>query len=372
MTTLILSVFFSISASAYDVEVDGIYYNLNTVEKTAEVTYKELKEENYTGDVIIPSSIKIEEEEYSVNIIGSSAFDGCRNIMSVEIPNSVITIGDCSFFDCLCLTNINIPNSVKSIGKFAFENCYQLRTVSISNSVTNIDLGAFANCTNLSSVTLPNSIEFIALSTFSGCSSLKSVDIPTSVTTIDSEAFKGCVSLTSITLPTSVVSIGDGAFSGCSNIISVIIPKFVNFISSYAFENCSSLSDFFCYPEHLPFTWDYVFEGTNIEQATLHVPTSAIEAYKTTEPWSRFGKIVAIEGTEDIKSIKDRGISIQSAGGFINISGLDNNEKVDFYGVDGKALGSAKSIDGSVSFSAKQGSVVVAKIGKESVKIIVE
>ena len=59
-----------------------------------------------------------------------------------------------------------------------------------------------------------------------------------------------------------------------------------------------------------------------------------------------------------------RGIAIQSAGGFINISGLDNNEKIDFFAVDGKALGSAKSIEGSVSFSAKQGTVVVAKIGK--------
>ena len=67
-----------------------------------------------------------------------------------------------------------------------------------------------------------------------------------------------------------------------------------------------------------------------------------------------------------------RGIAIQSAGGFINISGLDNNEKVCFYGIDGKTLGSAKSIDGSVSFSAKQGTVVVANIGKESIKIVME
>ncbi len=78
-----------------------------------------------------------------------------------------------------------------------------------------------------------------------------------------------------------------------------------------------------------------------------------------------------LEG-DNINNVSMRGIAIQSAGGFINISGLDNNEKVDFYGVDGKTLGSAKSIDGNVSFSAKQGSVVVAKIGKESVKIAVE
>ena len=67
-----------------------------------------------------------------------------------------------------------------------------------------------------------------------------------------------------------------------------------------------------------------------------------------------------------------RSIAIQSAGGFINISGLDNNEKVSFYGIDGKMLGSAKSIDGNVSFSAKKGSIVVAKIGKVNVKIAVK
>ena len=71
----------------------------------------------------------------------------------------------------------------------------------------------------------------------------------------------------------------------------------------------------------------------------------------------------SLEG-DNINNVAMRGIAIQSAGGFINISGLDNNEKIDFFGVDGKALGSAKSIDGSVSFSAKQGTVVVAKIGK--------
>ena len=67
-----------------------------------------------------------------------------------------------------------------------------------------------------------------------------------------------------------------------------------------------------------------------------------------------------------------RGIAIQSAGGFINISGLDNNEKVSFYGIDGKMLGSATAINGTTSFAAQSGSIVVAKIGKEIVKIAVK
>ena len=80
----------------------------------------------------------------------------------------------------------------------------------------------------------------------------------------------------------------------------------------------------------------------------------------------------SLEGA-GINNASMRGIAIQSAGGFVYISGLDNNiETVSFYALDGKTLGTAKSIDGNVSFSAKKGSIVVVKIGKENVKIAVK
>lgn len=74
----------------------------------------------------------------------------------------------------------------------------------------------------------------------------------------------------------------------------------------------------------------------------------------------------------NINTTKTRGVVIQSAGGFITLSGLDTNERVDFYAIDGAALGSATATDGTATFSAKSGTIVVAKIGKESVKIAVE
>ena len=158
----------------------------------------------------------------------------------------------------------------------------------------------------------------------------------------------------------------------CSGLTSITIPNSVTSIGDEAFAKCSNLENVYCYAEKIRYADDDIFSDSYIEYATLHVPSSAISYYQTTEPWSGFGTIKAIEGTEGIESVEARGIAIQSAGGFINISGLDNNETVSFYGIDGKSLGSATAINGTTSFAAQSGSIVVAKIGKESIKIAVK
>ena len=56
----------------------------------------------------------------------------------------------------------------------------------------------------------------------------------------------------------------------------------------------------------------------------------------------------------------------------VNSIGLDNNEKVSFYGIDGKSLGIATAINGTTSFAAQSGSIFLAKIGKENIKIAVK
>ena len=123
MSTLLLSVFFAVSSSAYDAEVDGIYYNLNKIGKTAEVTYREEGKASYSGSIEIPSSVVIKEVEYKIASIEDWAFSYCSGLTSITIPNSVTSIGNYAFWDCYGLTSVTIPNSVPSIGDFVFYYC---------------------------------------------------------------------------------------------------------------------------------------------------------------------------------------------------------------------------------------------------------
>ncbi len=274
------------------VTINGIAYELNG--KTATV----VSGGNYTGTIVIPSSVTYKSVTYSVTSIGNSAFRGCSGLTSVTIPNSVtsigswafyycsgltsvtipnrvISIGNEAFYECSGLTSVTIPNSVTSIGEWAFYGCSGLTSVTIPNSVTSIGHDAFYGCSGLTSVTIPNSVTSIGYGTFWRCSSLTSVTIGNGVTSIGAYAFHGCISLNSIIvesgntvydsrnncnaiietasntlivgcqstiIPNSVTSIGEGAFYGCSGMTSITIPNSVTSIGDEAFNGCTGLT----------------------------------------------------------------------------------------------------------------------------------
>ena len=74
----------------------------------------------------------------------------------------------------------------------------------------------------------------------------------------------------------------------------------------------------------------------------------------------------------DINTAETRGVMATSANGFVTLSGLNTDEQVSFYATDGRELGTVKAIDGTAHFAAQSGTVVIAKIGKESLKIAVK
>ena len=84
------------------VEINGIYYNLNECEKTAEVTENPNK---YSGAVSIPETVTYNGITYSVTSIGDRAFNECSGLKSVNIPGSVTCIGRAAFQGCSGLTS---------------------------------------------------------------------------------------------------------------------------------------------------------------------------------------------------------------------------------------------------------------------------
>ena len=300
-------------ASADAVEINGIYYNLVSKIKEAEVTQNPNK---YTGNIVIPEKVTYENVEYSVTSIGNSAFYGCYGLTSVTIPNSVTSIGESAFSYCSGLkkvivkdiaawcgikfgssdsnplyyakhiysdenteiTNLIIPNSVTSIGESAFQGCSSLTSVTIPNSVTSIGYWAFSECSGLTSVTIPNSVTSISDGVFYNCSGLTSVTIPNSVTSIGNLAFSGCSGLTSFTIPNSVTSISDGVFYGCSSLTSITIPNSVKSIGEYAFQNCKNLA-VVSLPEDLYMIKRNTFGGCN-KLKSIVIPSSVQYIYQ--------------------------------------------------------------------------------------------
>lgn len=243
LTAMLLSM---LTASAYDFEYNGMYFNIiSTADLTCAITYKDDNYNTYAGNVTIPSEVEYKGRTLTVTKIGNGAFSGCSSLTSVIIPNSVTEIGSSAFCRCTSLTSVNIPNSVTEIGSSAFYKCTSLTAVSIPNSVTIIDWSAFRDCSNLTSVNLPNSVTEIGSSAFANCTSLTSVNIPDSVIIIGKFAFDGCSTLTAVNIPNSVKNIDISAFQNCTNLKSLEFEKGENqlTIKGGCFSNDKSLTD---------------------------------------------------------------------------------------------------------------------------------
>ena len=180
--------------------VDGIYYGLNSNTKQAIVT---AGEKQYSGNVIIPSTVTFNDTEYSVTSIGSYAFSSCSGLTSITIPNSVTSIGYGAFQNCSSLTSVTIPNSVTSIGSNAFYDC---------NGLTSVHITDIAAWCKISFDSYSSNPLYYAKHLFMDGKEITDLVIPDGVTSIHGYAFYGCLGMKSLTIPNSVKSIGSNVF----------------------------------------------------------------------------------------------------------------------------------------------------------------
>ena len=306
-----------LSAWAYDVELDGIFYNLDKENKTASVASY-----SYKGAVVIPETISVDGKAYTVTSLGENCFSGCWSLKSITIPNSVTRIGEYCFSSCGGLESIvvesgntvydsrencnaiietatntmlsgcrntTIPNSVTSLGDGCFSGCSGLTSITIPSSVTSLGHNCFWGCSGLTSITIPNSVTSLGNGCFWFCSGLTSITIPNSVTRLGNDCFGDCSGLTSITIPNSVTSLGEWCFYECTGLTSITIPNSVTSLGRYCFDCCLGLTEVHANRETPPATGYDIFHACNSLQ-TIYVPTGASANYDI-DPWNAY-KIV--------------------------------------------------------------------------------
>jgi hypothetical protein len=372
----------------------------------------------------------------SVTSLGASCFWDCSGLTSIAIPSSVTSLGNSCFSYCRGLTSITIPSSVTSLGDYCFNGCSGLTSITIPSSVTSLGESCFRDCRGLTSITIPSSVTSLGESCFSGCSGLTSITIPSSVTSLGYDCFKGCRGLTSITIPSSVTSLGGACFDDCQKLETVyfegkycrsdyadlyipttsIIKVPTEYLQGYksAFgpnyqyiyawnpdetgddnkpvTQCSTPSIsyesgklmFAC--ETTGAKYHYTITDTDIKSDALsengEVSLSAaynISVYATADGYKASNKAEAtlywinanLDTGTNINMVKTRGVVASAHDGIITLSGLDNDEVVKFYATDGKYLGSTVAANGAASFAVNE-SLVIAKVGKDSMKIAVK
>lgn len=324
--TILLAFYLAIGCfgvSAYDFEVDGLCYNLVSMDNKTVCLVRGAS--NYSGDLIIPGSIQVGSYTFAVDSIADNACSSSYGITSITICEGVKKIGKKAFYSINWnrVNYIKFPKSLEFINDQAFEcmvptkvyiadiaSWCKVRFYSstsnplhlsvnmerdfgtgicllyigenhvsdliIPENVTQINSTSFAE-SNLNSVSFPGTINNATgfrgsyikyayfeegvdtISGFTSCKNLVSVSIPRSVSLIGSYSFSGCTSLSQLLLNDGLTTIHNNTFSGCTSLPRVVFPETIRQIQNNAFQNCSELKSI--YLPNVEYIGYYAFDG---------------------------------------------------------------------------------------------------------------
>lgn len=243
LKTRIISAFIVLSASmptahAFDFEIGGVYYNIAGNQKSVTVTYGDLSNPTYQGDVFIPNEVTYRMVTYPVKAIDDLAFFYCQDITSVRIPDAVTQIGSQAFSHCVNLSAIQLPEKLQRLGDYSFENCESITEITIPAATTQIGFAAFTYCRALEKFsvdeanplfaavdgvlmtkTIKNLIQYPAAKTDSEFS------IPETVTTIPDGAFSPQPYLRKISIGPALTKITEGLFAECQSLQDIDVDS---------------------------------------------------------------------------------------------------------------------------------------------------
>lgn len=221
--------------------------------------------------------------------IGQGAFCGCP-VYDLKFPPTLQTIGSVAFSKAEALQKVDFADcvSLQEIGESAFSYAPILKEIDLSGCDRLTKIGGWAFCgdwvesklrvvvigqrlvpSGLEKICFPASLEEIGYSAFKACRKLQKADMTAcnELRKIEESAFERCDRLPEISFPPSLTGLGEKAFAGCVSLLSVTSKALTP-----------------------PVTGDNVFEGVDLNSASLILPYQTKAAYLAAPVWNAFKK----------------------------------------------------------------------------------
>ena len=184
--------------------------------------------------------------------------------------------------DISAVSNASLPTQ-------AFASWTALETLHLPVNLTVIPYQMVYGCTNLSTISIPNYVQEFGNEAFSGCVKLHSIDFADgqNLLSIGQYAFYNCSTLVSVTVPEGVQTLGAYAFYNNASLVKIKLPSTLSVIGNYAFGKCQQLMKMNVAAYAPPTVSSNTFYSVP-RTATVYVPESAINTYKSTYIWNEF------------------------------------------------------------------------------------
>lgn len=354
----------------------------------------------------------------NITSLGNETFSTCSHLSSIELPNTLTALGNYCFINCR-ITTLILPQSITNLGIGCFSLCDNLKTITLPTNITNLPAACFEDCKELSEITLHEGITSLGQSCFAGCSSLTSIKLPKSINKIEGSnianggCFENCSNLQEVTCQwdnLDGIDVNSHTFDNIFSEAKLYIPKGTTAMykakepwSNFKYiseenditedaEKCQTPTIGYSNKEltftsqtegakyHYTITDDDVKTEAYTEDGIINLSaTYKISVYASADGYKNSDRATAtlyfinagLENTTGVLQIeKQRGVLISTEGNNISISGLDDNEKVYLYNLQGMSLAEGTACAGTVNLNAgnEQG-VVIIKIGEQSIKV---
>ncbi len=200
-----------------------------------------LKEIGYRAfDRLAVTHIELPE---GLEIIGEEAFESSK-LTAIEIPASVKQIGPRAFYSSKNLKEVSFNNNsrIETIGEYAFNHCKGLEIVNLPDSITRLPDGVFSHCYSLKTIKLPDGMMELGDVVFSG-SALEHLVLPSGIKNIGHSVFRGCANLRSIKMPDKLENLGMSTFEDCHVLVKAEFPESIKlqYLPEDTFFNCRAI-----------------------------------------------------------------------------------------------------------------------------------